>query len=104
MEKYNFTEMEKKVLKAHFAVANYGCRAETMEGLIRDNYSYADVKDLSKRSGYTVNQVKGIVGSLCKKGAIYPEGEDDYDFFLINPDFMEKFDPETNFMSEDFLK
>lgn len=102
MEK--FTEMEKKVLKAHFAEANYGCGAETMEDLISDNYSYADVKDLSKRSGYTVNQVKGVVGSLCKKGAIYAEGEDDYDLLLINPDFMEKFDPETNFMSEDFLK
>lgn len=102
MEK--FTEMEKRVLKAHFAEANYGCGAETMEDLINDNYSYADVKDLSKRTGYTINQVKGVVGSLCKKGAIYPEGEDDYDLLIIDPDFMAEFDPETNFMSEDFLK
>ena len=104
MEK--FTEMEKKVLKAHFAEANHGCGAKTMQGLINDNYSYADVKDLSKRTGYTVNQVKGVVGSLCKKGAIYPEGEGegDYDLFLIDLSFMEEFDPDTNFLAEDFLK
>ena len=102
MEK--FTEMEKKVLKAHFKTASEGNGTSIMEDLINDNYSYADVKDLSKRTGFTVNQVKGVVGSLCKKGAIYPEGEDDYDLLIIDPDFMKEFAPETNFLSEDFLK
>ena len=104
MEKYNFTEMEKKVLKAHFEVAHEGNGTSVMEDLINDNYSYAEVKELSKKTGYTVNQVKGVVGSLCKKGAIYPEGEDDYDFLLIDPDFMAEFNPNTNFLAEDFLK
>lgn len=106
MEKYNFTEMEKRVLRAHFEVAHEGNGTTVMRSLINDNFSYADVKDLSKKTGYTVNQVKGVVGSLCKKGAIYPEeeGEGDYDLFLIDLSFMEEFDPDTNFLAEDFLK
>lgn len=73
MTKFNLTDGEKKVLQAQFHFANLNCGATTVEVLIDDNCSWADVSDLSAHTGFSIPQIKGFVGSLVKKGILITE-------------------------------
>ena len=43
---------------------NYSCAKDEKE----DNATYTTVKEISKAAGLDLNTVKGVVGSLVKKG------------------------------------
>lgn len=60
----NLTTLEIQVLKAF--PTNYTCA----EDEISDNCTSTDVKELSKITGLEVDSVKGVIGSLVKKGLV----------------------------------
>ena len=64
-----YTEMELSVIKAFRASMNY----DTLEANLSDNCTCLDVNELSQITGYSVKQIKGIVGSLTKKNLIVVE-------------------------------
>lgn len=67
------SEKELVTLKAHFAIANQGCGAKTVEDLLGDNYSWATHEDLVEATPYNKNQISGILGSLQRKGILGKE-------------------------------
>jgi DNA-binding MarR family transcriptional regulator len=64
-----FTEKEKKVIECFGKAMNY----PTLEENLDDNCTWIDVKELSEDTGFTVETVKGIIGSLTKKDLVYVE-------------------------------
>ena len=72
------TEMEKNLLTALWGeLKNY-----IEEG---SDFSDTGIEELSNLLPYTINQVKGIVGSLVKKDILYTEETGTgYDVVLIN--------------------
>lgn len=74
----NLTDMEKKTL--YFWECNY----DSAEAEKEDNCTPMEAKDISRKTGYTVNQSKGIAGSLIKKGLVeIIEGNDGPDCFWL---------------------
>ena len=63
MEK--LTKLEMQVLKVWVEEI---CSYDNAEDLKADNFSWTDVKDLSEHTGQSVKTIKGVVGSLVKKG------------------------------------
>lgn len=61
---FNLTILESQVLKA-FPV-NYTCADDELS----DNCTFTDVSDLTKTTGIAPNIIKGVLGSLAKKGLI----------------------------------
>lgn len=61
----NLTDMEKTVLLATRSFWNYGNRMEK-----GDNAVVFDVRDLKESTNFTIPQIKGVVGSLFKKGLL----------------------------------
>lgn len=57
------TNLEEQVLLATLAFWNYGDEAEK-----QDNAVMFNLNDLRDETGYTLKSLKGIVGSLFKKG------------------------------------
>ena len=59
----NLTMLEKAVLVASHSFWNYGDESEK-----EDNAVCFNVKDLSVKTGISIASLKGVVGSLFKKG------------------------------------
>lgn len=79
--KINLTEREEKVLKA---IVKCGDELE-------DDTIHYVIDDLSKESGLTVASIKGVLGSLEKKGIIHCyAGEYYYDGEVRDIDWLRK--------------
>lgn len=81
-----FTDLEIKVYNALVILSTYDYGAE--------------VHELAEATGETINTVKGVVGSLTKKGAVYPDeldvnGENQYNVILLNI-------PDNTFLSDNY--
>jgi hypothetical protein len=69
------TDFEKRVLVAHLG-AGIDCNgADTLEAMLSDNMTFADVAEVSQRTGLTKNQVKGVIVSLASKYLLSPNNE-----------------------------
>lgn len=95
MTRFNLTEGEKQVLRAQLYFANLNCGATTVEVLIDDNCSWADVSDLASYTGFNMAQIKGFVGSLVKKGILGTEKINGHmNMIHINDWFLHQLDKE----------
>lgn len=84
----DLTDKEKHVVVAMLE-AGIDCNgAETLDAMLSDNMTYCDVKEAAQRTGLTQKTVKGVLGSLTKRGLIgtedKPNGEPGVDQFLGN--------------------
>jgi DNA-binding MarR family transcriptional regulator len=74
------TTLEQQVLKSHFKMACEQCGAKTPNDLRADNYSVTDARELAALTKIPMKSIKGVIGSLTKKGLVTPdegpEGED----------------------------
>lgn len=71
----NLTDLEKRVLIAHLD-AGIDCNgAETLDAMRADNMTWADVAEVSQRTGLTKNQLKGVIASVSSKGLLDPNCE-----------------------------
>ena len=70
------TEREAKFLKHLIA----GLYAEP-------GFSDVDVKDIAKAAGFTINEAKGILGSLCVKGVTCVEDGDFAGIIFLHDDW-----------------
>ena len=61
----NITNLEKDVLLATLAFWNYGDETE-----LEDNAVIFNVKELKDETGHSLKTLKGVVGSLFKKGLL----------------------------------
>lgn len=50
---------------------------EKMDDMFEGNVNDADLKEVAEECGITVNQAKGVIGSLEKKGYVWTTDEDD---------------------------
>ena len=64
-----YTEMELKVIEA----IRYSLNYDSLEDNLSDNCTCLDVKEVAQQTGLEVKSVKGIFGSLEKKGLMYVE-------------------------------
>lgn len=90
MEK--FTPDEKKVGIAYLQIGQDTNSAETAEDMINDNMAFSDVVEVSEYTGMSKAKVKGVIGSLVKKGVLITEndperGEEQY----MNETFIPEF-------------
>jgi DNA-binding MarR family transcriptional regulator len=84
----DLTDLEKAVVVA-FADACIDCNgAETMDDMLSDNMTWADVAEIAKRTGLAQKSVKGVLGSLTKRGLVgnddKPNGQPGTDSFLTD--------------------
>lgn len=64
------TPLEKAVTVAHLD-AGMDCNgAETLDAMLGDNMTYADVAEIGQRTGLTKKQVQGVIASLSSKGIL----------------------------------
>ena len=93
------TENEKTFILDITKRSNFTCESLDFSLTAEENGLYeccdwecwADAKDLAKEHGYNVNVVKGLLGSLTKKGYILIEDATDCgDEVLIDKDRFEK--------------
>lgn len=82
----DLTEKEKHVVVA-LAEACMDCNgAETVDEMLADNMTWSDVADIAQRTGMTQKTVKGVLGSLTKRGLVgcdeKPNGQPGTDSFL----------------------
>lgn len=64
-----YTEMELKVIEA----IKYSLNYDSLEDNLDDNCTCLDVKEVAQQTGLEVKSVKGVFGSLEKKGLMYVE-------------------------------
>ena len=62
------TVLEARVLEAHRQHTKDAMGAKDMEHMLADNFSWASVKDLAEITNLDMETVKGVCGSLAKKG------------------------------------
>ena len=93
------TENEKTFILKITRKSNFTCEELNFNLTAEENGLYdcccwecwSDAKDLAKEHGYNVNVVKGLLGSLTKKGYIAIEDATECgDEVLINKDRFEK--------------
>lgn len=64
------TPLEKAVTVAHLD-AGMDCNgAETLDAMLSDNMTFADVAEIAQRTGLTKKQVQGVIASLSSKGIL----------------------------------
>lgn len=64
------TSLEKAVTVAHLD-AGMDCNgAETLDAMLGDNMTFADVAEIAQRTGLTKKQVQGVIASLSSKGIL----------------------------------
>lgn len=64
------TPLEKAVTVAHLE-AGMDCNgAETLDAMLSDNMTWADVNEVAKRTSLTKKQVQGVIASLSTKGIL----------------------------------
>lgn len=64
------TPLEKAVTVAHLD-AGMDCNgAETLDAMLGDNMTWADVNEVAKRTSLTKKQVQGVIASLSTKGIL----------------------------------
>lgn len=64
------TPLEKAVTVAHLD-AGMDCNgAETLDAMLGDNMTFADVAEIAQRTGLTKKQVQGVIASLSSKGIL----------------------------------
>lgn len=85
------TEKENAFMSAHLKLANEGCNAKDVEDLIGDNYSWANLKDLSEKTGFNKYQIAGLVSSLSEKGVIQIDS-DEKNLLVIETSWLETLD------------
>lgn len=74
MKNVNVTEMETKVMSVIKDTMDMYC----------DGFSDVMTEDLVSETGYAVNQVKGVLGSLEKKGFVYfMDVNGEYNVFVL---------------------
>jgi len=73
-----YTEKELQVIDVLYVAFNYG----TADAEIDDNASAISVKEIAQVSGLGVATVKGVTGSLCKKGLLEPWDDDMLEYTL----------------------
>lgn len=85
-------------IKKELTVLEYSVLKELIDLLYAEpGFSDVDVTDIAEKSGLTINQVKGVVGSLTKKGIVCV-GEEDFEgiiyldtkYFYLHPDWSEE--------------
>jgi hypothetical protein len=64
------TPLEKAVTVAHLEAGMECNGAETLDAMLSDNMTYADVAEIAKRTGLTKKQVQGVIASLSSKGVL----------------------------------
>ena len=67
----NLTKLEKQVMLAYNHFRNYSSALDE----IADNAMLADVRLLSIESGLPQKTVRGTLGSLTKKGLVFPDDD-----------------------------
>lgn len=82
----DLTDKEKHVVVA-LADACMDCNgAETVDDMLADNMTWSDVADIAQRTGMNQKTVKGVLGSLTKRGLVgcdeKPNGQPGTDSFL----------------------
>ena len=64
------TPLEKAVTVAHLD-AGMDCNgAETLDAMLSDNMTFADVAEIAQRTGLTKKHVQGVIASLSSKGIL----------------------------------
>lgn len=86
LSELGLTELETLVLKSFIPLL-----------YAEPGFSDVDVKDISYSTKLKINQVKGVVGSLCKKGILYAEMGDfqgliylSDDYWYLHPEWKEQ--------------
>lgn len=64
------TPLEKAVTVAHLDAGKECNGAETLDAMLGDNMTYADVAEIAQRTGLTKKQVQGVIASLSSKGIL----------------------------------
>lgn len=64
------TPLEKAVTVAHLDAGMECNGAETLDAMLGDNMTYADVTEIAQRTGLTKKQVQGVIASLSSKGIL----------------------------------
>lgn len=64
------TPLEKAVTVAHLDAGADCNGAETLDAMLGDNMTYADVAEIAQRTGLTKKQVQGVIASLSSKGIL----------------------------------
>ena len=66
----NLTELEKTVLSVSREVGEESCGVSSAEDMIDQNMSWTELIDFTERTSLSVEVIKGVLGSLEKKGLI----------------------------------
>jgi len=64
------TLLEKAVTVAHLDAGMECNGAETLDAMLSDNMTFADVAEIAQRTGLTKKQVQGVIASLSSKGIL----------------------------------
>jgi len=64
------TPLEKAVTVAHLDAGMECNGAETLDAMLSDNMTFADVAEIAQRTGLTKKQVQGVIASLSSKGIL----------------------------------
>ena len=64
------TPLEKAVSVAHLDAGMECNGAETLDGMLGDNMTFADVAEIAQRTSLTKKQVQGVIASLSTKGIL----------------------------------
>lgn len=85
-------------IKKELTVLEYSVLKELIDLLYAEpGFSDVGVTDIAEKSGLTVSQVKGVVGSLVKKGIVCV-GEEDFEgiiyldtkYFYLHPEWCDE--------------
>jgi predicted transcriptional regulator len=76
MKGLNFTELEKQVLRNFIPTQNVDDAGENVKNI---NHISIDIFE-NEREMVLPSTIKGVLGSLCKKGVLYVEDHEDNGF------------------------
>ena len=69
----NLTSLEVKVLTAYKEAGTEATGAEDAEWMKADNFTFQTADEIADRTGLDLKTVKGVIGSLVKKGLLATE-------------------------------